>query len=97
MSFFIYRLSGLVLLAGLSLIIPYFISGLLWGFYLALLLFLHLFVSHPQALPPANAPDDELVQSVHDEINRVDMKHAHVIYKVIIWVFLIIRILFRVG
>uniref|UniRef100_A0A183UHD6 SMP-LTD domain-containing protein n=1 Tax=Toxocara canis TaxID=6265 RepID=A0A183UHD6_TOXCA len=75
------RLALLVVLVGLTVIIPGFISGFLWGLYLSFIAFLYFFVSEP--VPSVNARvtmASDVMFSISKELEqRKSMKN--VVYK----------------
>ncbi|CAD5212419.1 unnamed protein product [Bursaphelenchus okinawaensis] len=82
----VYRFYTCAFLILLSALIPAFISGLLWGFYFAILGFLYFCVSDPTA--PMKYPgkkrcvgDDEVLQKVNEESAKEDNPKGKRIYK----------------
>lgn len=66
LPFYRYRLFTLTILCGAALILPGFISGLLFGFYFSLIAFLFTCVSEPNPTPVVTAMqnNDPLIEDI---------------------------------
>ncbi|CAD5216744.1 unnamed protein product [Bursaphelenchus xylophilus] len=80
-----YRFYVSAVLILLSAVLPSFLSGLLWGFYFAVLLFLYFCVSDPTApltYPGKNyVAEPEMVKKINEESQREDLPKGKRVFK----------------